>query len=347
MNKDSETPPPPSGQFLVYQTEDGKLKIDVRFEGETVWLTQQHMAELFQTSKQNIGQHLKSIFSEGELVQDSVVKDSFTTAADGKNYLTRFYNLDAIISVGYRVKSTVATRFRIWATRLLREYIVKGFILDDERLKNPDQPFDYFDELMRRIQDIRTSERRFYQKITDIYATSIDYDPTQEVSLLFFKTVQNKVHWAITGQTAAEIIHDRVDAAKPNLGLASWRGAVIRKQDVSIAKNYLSEPELEALNNLVEQYLIFAQGQAMRRVPMHMADWIEKLNGFLTLNDRDILTHAGRISHEMAQAKAELEYDKFKALEARAPRPVDADFEQATKDLKKLPKPKQPKPPKK
>ena len=346
MSTDSETPAP-GGQFFVYQTQDGKLKIDVRFEGETVWLTQQHMAELFQTSKQNIGQHLKSIFAEGELVQDSVVKDSFTTAADGKNYATRFYNLDAIISVGYRVKSAVATRFRIWATRLLREYIVKGFILDDERLKNPDQPFDYFDELMRRIQDIRTSERRFYQKITDIYATSINYDPTQEVSLLFFKTVQNKVHWAITGQTAAEIIHDRVDAAKPNLGLTSWRGAVIRKQDVSIAKNYLSEPELEALNNLVEQYLIFAQGQAMRRVPMHMADWIEKLNGFLTLNDRDILTHAGRISHEMAQAKAELEYDKFKALEARAPRPVDADFEQATKDLKKLPKPKQPKPPKK
>ena len=336
MSKDSETPAP-GGQFFVYQTQDGKLKIDVRFEGETVWLTQQHMAELFQTSKQNIGQHLKSIFSEEELVQDSVVKDSFTTAADGKNYATRFYNLDAIISVGYRVKSAVATRFRIWATRLLREYIVKGFILDDERLKNPDQPFDYFDELMRRIQDIRTSERRFYQKITDIYATSINYDPTQEVSLLFFRTVQNKVHWAITGQTAA----------KPNLGLTSWRGAVIRKQDVSIAKNYLSEPELEALNNLVEQYLIFAQGQAMRRVPMHMADWIEKLNGFLTLNDRDILTHAGRISHEMAQAKAELEYDKFKALEARAPRPVDADFEQATKDLKKLPKPKQPKPPKK
>ncbi len=348
MSKDSETPsPPPGGQFLVYQTQDGKLKIDVRFEGETVWLTQQHMAELFQTTKQNIGQHLKSIFAEGELAQGSVVKDSFTTAADGKNYATRFYNLDAIISVGYRVKSAVATRFRIWATRLLREYIVKGFLLDDERLKNPDQPFDYFDELMRRIQDIRTSERRFYQKITDIYATSIDYDPTQEVSISFFKTVQNKVHWAITGQTAAEIIHNRVDAAKPNLGLTNWRGAVIRKQDVSIAKNFLSEPELEALNNLVEQYLIFAQGQAMRRVPMHMADWIEKLNGFLTLNDRDILTHAGRISHEMAQTKAELEYDKFKLLEASAPRPVDADFEQATKDLKKLPKPRKPKPPKK
>lgn len=244
MSADSETPPP-GGQFLVYQTQDGKLKIDVRFEGETVWLTQQHMAELFQTTKQNVGQHLKSIFAEGELVQDSVVKDSFTTAADGKNYPTRFYNLDAIISVGYRVKSAVATRFRIWATRQLREYIVKGFLLDDERLKNPDQPFDYFDELMRRIQDIRTSERRFYQKITDIYATSIDYDPTQEVSLLFFRTVQNKVHWAITGQTAAEIVHGRVDAAKPNLGLTNWRGAVIRKQDVSIAKNYLSKPGMK------------------------------------------------------------------------------------------------------
>jgi hypothetical protein len=346
MSDESEVPPP-GGQFLVYQTEDGKLKIDVRFEGETVWLTQQHMAELFQTTKQNVGQHLKSIFAEGELDQDSVVKESFTTAADGKNYATRFYNLDAIISVGYRVKSAVATRFRIWATQRLREYIVKGFVLDDERLKNPDLPFDYFEELMRRIQDIRTSERRFYQKITDIYATSIDYDPTQEVSLLFFKTVQNKVHWAITGQTAAEIVHERVDAAKPNLGLTNWRGAVIRKQDVSIAKNYLSEPELAALNNLVEQYLIFAQGQAMRRVPMHMADWVQKLDGFLTLNERDILTHAGRISHEMAQAKAEMEYDKFRALTSGAPRPVDADFEEVTKDLKKLPKARKPKPPKK
>jgi hypothetical protein len=220
---------------------------------------------------------------------------------------------------------------------------VKGFLLDDERLKNPDQPFDYFEELLRRIQDIRTSERRFYQKITDIYATSIDYDPTQDVSLAFFKTVQNKVHWAITGQTAAEIVHTRVAATKPNLGLTNWRGAVIRKQDVAIAKNYLSEPELAALNNLIEQYLIFAQGQALRRVPMHMADWIAKLNGFLTLNDRDILTHAGRISHEMAQAKAEFEYDKFRVLTANEPRPVDADFEHATKDLQKLLKPKKPK----
>jgi hypothetical protein len=327
------SPPPPEGQFLVYQAEDGKLKLEVRFEGETVWLTQQHMAELFQTTKQNIGQHLKSIFAEGELLQNSVVKDSFTTAADGKNYATRFYNLDAIISVGYRVKSAVATRFRIWATQRLREFIVKGFTLDDERLKNPDQPFDYFEELAQRIQDIRTSERRFYQKITDIYATSIDYDPTHEASLAFFKTVQNKVHWAITGQTAAEIVHGRVDAAKPNLGLTNWRGALIRKPDVAIAKNYLTEPELAALNNLVEQYLIFAQGQAMRRIPMHMADWIAKLDAFLALNERDILTHAGRISHEMAQSKAELEYDKYKTLHAGASRPVDADFEQAIKQL--------------
>ncbi|MEI7922640.1 MAG: virulence RhuM family protein [Planctomycetota bacterium] len=345
MPDKSQPSPPPGGQFLVYQTEDGKLKLDVRFEGETVWLTQQHMAELFQTTKQNISLHIQNAFSEGELREDSVVKESLTTAADGKKYATKFYNLDVIISVGYRVKSLRGTQFRIWATQQLREYIVKGFVLDDERLKNPDQPFDYFEELLQRIQDIRTSERRFYQKITDIYATSIDYDPTQEVSLNFFKTVHNKVHWAITGQTAAEIVHGRVDASKPNLGLTNWRGPVIRKPDVVIAKNYLTEPELAALNNLVEQYLIFAQGQAMRRVAMHMADWIKKLDAFLTLNERDILTHAGRISHEMAQAKAELEYDKFKVITADEPRPVDAAFEQAVKQLpKSAPKPRRKKP---
>jgi hypothetical protein len=342
MTDEAKPSPLPGGQFLVYQTEDGKLKIDVRFEGETVWLTQQHMAELFQTTKQNIGQHLKNIVEEGELAPESVVKDFFTTAADGKKYATKFYNLDAIISVGYRVKSRVATRFRIWATQRLREYIVKGFTLDDERLKNPDQPFDYFEELTRRIQDIRTSERRFYQKITDIYATSIDYDPTQEISLLFFKTVQNKVHWAITGQTAAEIVHHRVGAARRNLGLTNWRGTVIRKQDVGIAKNYLTEPELAALNNLVEQYLIFAEGQAMRRVPMHMADWIKKLDAFLTLNERDILTHAGRISHEAALAKAETEYEKFRVLEDAKPSLAEKDFEEAIAKVKQLKSGKQP-----
>ena len=331
----AEENPPPHGQFLVYRTEDGRLKLDVRFEGETVWLTQNHMAELFQTTKQNISLHLKTIFSDKELDQNSVVKKFLTTAADGKNYTTNFYNLDAIISVGYRVKSGIATQFRIWATQRLREYIVKGFILDDERLKNPDQPFDYFEELLQRIQDIRTSERRFYQKITDIYATSIDYDPTQDVSILFFKTVQNKVHWAITGQTAAEIIHSRVDATKPNLGLTNWRGAVPRKSDISTAKNYLTEPELAALNNLIEQYLVFAQGQAMRRIPMFMADWISKLDAFLALNDRDILTHAGRISHEMAQSKAEQQYDAYHAVNAAAPRAVDTDFDDAIKLLEK------------
>jgi hypothetical protein len=292
--------PSGAGQFLVYQTQDGKLKIDVRFEGETVWLTQQQMAELFQTTKQNVSLHIQNAFEEKELGEDSVVKESLTTAADGKNYTTKFYNLDVIISVGYRVKSLRGTQFRIWATQQLREYIIKVFVLDDERLKNPDQPFDYFEELTRRIQDIRISERRFYQKITDIYATSIDYDPTQEISIRFFKTVQNKVHWAITGHTAAEIVHERIDATKPNLGLTNWRGATIRKEDVAIAKNYLTEEELAALNNLVEQYLIFAEGQAMRRVPMHMSDWTKKLDGFLTLNERDILTHAGRISHDEA-----------------------------------------------
>ena len=329
---------PPGGQFLVYQTEDGKLKLDVRFEGETVWLTQPHMAELFQTTQQNISLHLQNIYAEGELERGATHKESLSVRLEGARSVQRrvdFYNLDAILSVGYRVKSAVATRFRIWATQQLREYIVKGFVLDDERLKNPDQPFDYFEELTRRIQDIRTSERRFYQKITDIYATSIDYDPTQEVSLLFFKTVQNKVHWAITGQTAAEIVHGRVNATKPNLGLTNWRGAVIRKPDVAIAKNYLTEPELAALNNLIEQYLIFAQGQAMRRLAMHMADWIKKLDAFLTLNERDILTHAGRISHEMAQAKAELEFDKLKILTAGESRLVDAVFDQAVKQLPK------------
>ena len=285
----------PHGQFLVYQSEDGRAKIEVRLENETVWLTQQNMADLFLTTKQNISLHLQNIFADNELERRATVKESLTVQQEGGRSVQRsmeFYNLDAIISVGYRVKSAVATRFRIWATQQLRELIVKGFVLDDERLKNPDRPFDYFDELLRRIQDIRTSERRFYQKITDIYATSIDYDPTRPASIEFFQTVQNKLHWAITGQTAAEIIHARADSTKPNMGLTTWRGTKVRKEDVVIAKNYLNEPELAALNNLVEQYLVFAEGQAMRRVPMHMKDWISKLHGFLTINDRNILTHA-------------------------------------------------------
>ena len=340
MSTPDEPNPPGKGQFLVYPSEDGRVKIEVRLEHETVWLTQQHLAELFQTTKQNIGQHLKNIFEEGELAEGSVVKNFFTTAADGKDYRTNFYNLDAIISVGYRVKSAVATRFRIWATQQLREFIVKGFVLDDERFKNPDRPFDYFDELLRRIQDIRTSERRFYQKITDIYATSIDYDPTRPESIEFFQTVQNKMHWAIIGQTAAEIIHARADSQKPNMGLTNWRGAKVRKDDVTIAKNYLNEPELAALNNLVEQYLVFAEGQAMRRVPMHMRDWITKLHGFLTINDRNILTHAGTISHQMAKELAETEYDKFNRQRIQQADAAGGDFEKAIRQLPPPPKPK-------
>jgi hypothetical protein len=317
-------------QIIIYQTENGQTKLDVRLENETVWLTQKLMAALFQTTVANINIHLKNIFEEGELDVNSVIKDFLITAADGKKYHTKFYNLDAIISVGYRIKSAVATRFRQWATQHIREYIVKGFVMDDERLKNPNQPFDYFEELVRRIQDIRTSERRFYQKITDIYATSTDYDPTLETSILFFQTVQNKMHWAITGKTAAEIVSERANSKKLNMGLTSWKGTKPRKQDVAIAKNYLDEEELSALNNLAEQYLIFATGQAMRRIPMYMKDWLEKLHGFLTLNDREILQHSGKISHQLAMDIAESEYEKFNLEQVNT---YESDFDQQIKKI--------------
>lgn len=321
-------------QIIIYQTENGETKLDVRFQNETVWLTQKLMAELFQTSSQNITIHLKNIFEEGELDAESTCKDFLQVQKEGSREVKRtqiFYNLDAIISVGYRIKSHIATKFRQWATQHIKEYIVKGFILDDERLKNPDLPFDYFEELERRIQDIRTSEKRFYRKITDIYATSVDYDPTLDISIDFFKTVQNKLHWAISGQTAAEIISLRADSSKEKMGLTNWRGDIIRKADVSIAKNYLKEEELSSLNNLVEQYLIFAQGQAMRRKPMYMKDWIDKLNGFLTLNDREILNNAGSISHELAKENAEREYIKFKDSEQKMI--TEGDFEKAIKKI--------------
>lgn len=327
---------PGKGQFLVYEAEDGRVKIDVRLADETVWLSQALIAELFQTSVPNISMHIRNVYEEGELAPEATIKKFLTVRQEGSRAVSRqldHYNLDVIISVGYRVKSHVATRFRIWATQRLKEYIVKGFTLDDERLKNPQQPFDYFEELTRRIQDIRTSERRFYQKITDIYATSIDYDPTLDISLTFFKTVQNKMHWAITGQTAAEIVHARADAAQPNMGLTNWRGAKVRKQDVGIAKNYLNEDELRALNNLTEQYLIFAEGQAMRRIPMYMADWIKKLDGFLNINDRDILTHAGKISHEMAQQHAENEYVQYHQRQIEEQARVGSDFDRMAKQL--------------
>jgi len=324
-------------QIIIYQSENGETRLEVCLENETVWLTQKLMAELFQTTVPNINLHLKNIFEEGELHEEATIKDFLIVQTEGDRQVERtqkFYNLDVIISVGYRIKSKVATRFRQWATRHIREYIVKGFVLDDERLKNPDLPFDYFEELLKRIQDIRTSERRFYQKITDIYATSTDYDPTDERSIRFFQTVQNKMHWAITGKTAAEIIAQRADSSKPNMGLTNWRGTKPRKQDVGIAKNYLNESELSALNNLVEQYLVFAEGQAMRRIPMTMQNWIEKLHGFLKLNDRNILEHAGRISHQLAIDKAEKEYEKH--YEERN-RKIENDFDKA---IKKLPTPK-------
>lgn len=323
-----------NSQIIIYQTESGETKLDVRFQDETVWLTQKLMAELFQTSVPNINMHLKNIFEESELEENRTIKDFLIVQKEGKREVKRkqvFYNLDAIISVGYRIKSHVATKFRQWATSQLREYIVKGFVLDDERLKNPDLPFDYFEELEQRIQDIRTSEKRFYRKITDIYATSVDYDPTLEISIGFFKTVQNKLHWAITGRTASEIITERADSSMQNMGLTSWRGNKIRKSDVSIAKNYLNEEELSALNNLVEQYLIYAKGQAQRRVPMYMNDWVMKLNGFLTLNDREILNNAGKISHELGKETAELEYHKFK--ENRQKTIKESDFDKVIKKI--------------
>ena len=319
-------------QIIIYQTEDHRTKIDVRLESGTVWLSQKHMAELFQVSKQNINHHIYSIYEEGELQQEATVKKYLTVQTEGTRNVSRdieHYNLDMIISVGYRVKSHIATRFRQWATQHIREYIVKGFVLDDERLKNPDLPFDYFEELLRRIQDIRTSEKRFYRKITDIYATSVDYDPTLDISLDFFKTVQNKMHWAITGQTAAEIIKERADSNKPNMGLTTWKGSKPRKQDVNIARNYLNEEELSALNNLVEQYLVFAEGQAMRRIPMTMQDWVIKLDGFLSLNDREILSHAGKVSHELAKQIAESEYDSFHQKRLSEKAENDGDFEKA------------------
>jgi len=325
---------PKGGQILIYQTEGGQTKLEVRLEGETLWLTQAAMAQLYQTTIPNINIHIKNIYDEGELTQEATIKEYLIVQTEGSRQISRqikHYNLDMIISVGYRIKSHIATHFRQWATQRLREYIVKGFVLDDERLKNPDTPFDYFDELLRRIRDIRTSERRFYQKITDIYATSVDYDPTKDISINFFKTVQNKMHWAITGMTAAEIIQKRADAQKPNMGLTSWRGEKVRKEDVAIAKNYLKEDELAALNNLVEQYLIFAEGQAMRRIPMYMQGWIDKLNGFLKLNDRDILESVGRISHEMARELAESEYDKFNKKRIEWKDKQDSDFDKTAR----------------
>jgi len=313
MGKKKETAlVPRDTEFVLYQTEDGKTRIQVRLEDETVWLTQAAMAELFQTSKPNISMHLKNVFNEGELLQESVVKDSLTTAADGKNYRTKFYNLDAILAIGYRVSSPRGTQFRRWATERLREYLVKGFVMDDERLKEGRTlGADYFDELLERIRDIRASEKRFYQKIRDIYKLAIDYDPKAEETLDFFKIVQNKLHWAITGKTAAELIAERADSSKPNMGLTSWKGEKVRKADVTVAKNYLEEDEIKSLNRIVTMYLDYAEDQAHRRQPLYMHDWRERLDAFLKFNERDILEHAGKVSKEVADRLALDEYEKF------------------------------------
>lgn len=307
-----------NSEILIFQTEDGQTNIEVRLEEETVWLSQIQMAELFQTTKQNISLHIKNVFGEGELEEISTVKNYLTVQTEGKREVQRqlkFYNLDVIISVGYRVKSHRGTQFRIWATQQLKEYLIKGFILNDEKLKENGHTNIYFDELLERIRDIRSSEKIFYAKIRDIYATAVDYDPTTEESRKFFKTVQNKMHWAIHGHTAAEIIHKRADAGKANMGLTTWKNSPkgqIRKYDVSIAKNYLTEEELTELNLIVEQYLAFAELQARKRIPMYMKDWKNKLNDFITLNDKEILKHSGQISAQMAKELSEAEFEKYR-----------------------------------
>jgi hypothetical protein len=326
----------PKSQLLFYQAPDGRTRLEVRLQGETVWLTQAQMAELFQRERSVITKHIRNLFEEGELAENSVCANYAQTAADGKIYQTVYYNLDVIISVGYRVKSHRGTQFRIWATQRLREYIIKGFTLDDERLKQVGGG-NYFEELLARIRDIRSSEKVFWRKVLDIYATSIDYDPGVEASELFFATVQNKMHWAAHGQTAAEVVHARANAMKPNLGLTSWLGTKPTKEEAAIAKNYLAADELDALNRIVTAYLEFAELQALNRQPMYMRDWIAKLEDFLRLSDRDILTHAGSVSHEEALRKAELEFEKFRQQQLAEPSQVEKDFEKA---VKKLPKPK-------
>jgi hypothetical protein len=317
-------------EFLIYQAEDGTTQLSVMLENEELWLSQKQLTELFGKAKTTISEHIKHIFEDGELQEDSVVRFFRTTAADGKTYEVAHYTLEMVLALGYRVRSQAGVRFRQWASAQLKEYIVKGFVLDDERLRNPGQGRDYFDELTRRLQDIRTSERRFYQKITDIYATSIDYDSAAAITQEFFATVQNKVHYAIHGHTAAELIKRRADSKQPNMGLTNWSGARIRKSDIGVAKNYLTEEELRALNNLAEQYLVFAEGQAARRIAMRMQDWITKLEGFLTLNDREILRGAGQVSADLAKKHAETEFSKFRVIDDAR---IESDFDRMVKSL--------------
>ena len=322
-------------QFLLYTAPDGAVKVEVFFKDETAWLTQKALAELFGVKVPAVNKHLKNIFGSGELVENAVISILETTAADGKNYQTRYYNLDAIIAVGYRVNSYQATRFRIWATKTLREFIVKGFVLDDERLKQGKRVFgkDYFDELLERIREIRASERRFYQKITDIYALSADYDLQAPITKDFFATVQNKLHWAITGQTAAELIYSSADAAKVNMGLATWKQAPrgkILKSDVAVAKNYLNEAHIKELNRIVSAYLDLAENRAERGIVTRMAEWVEFLNRFLELSNYPILQDKGKVSALEAKLKAETEYEVFRQ---RQDREYISDFDREIKRL--------------
>jgi len=321
-------------KILFYTSSKGDIKIEVFFQDETVWLTINRMAELFNTTKQNISLHLKNIFKENELNENSVVKESLTTASDGKQYQIKYYNLDAIIAVGYRVNSKKATQFRIWATKTLRNYIIKGFVVDKERLKNGSHfGKDYFNELLEKIREIRASERRFYQKITDIYTTSVGYDPRAKITKDFFSTVQNKLHWAITKQTAAEIIAKRADAKKSNMGLTSWKNSPkgkILKSDVTIAKNYLVEKEIKELNLVVNMYLDYAELQANKQILMEMKDWIKKLNIFLEFNEYEILDNPGKVPHKVAKKLAEKEYKKFRIKQDKD---YISDFDRETKKI--------------
>ena len=314
--------------FIIYETESNVAKVSVRLAEETVWLTQKQLAEVFDTTKQNIGQHIKNIIEEGELDRNSVVKFFFTTAVDGKNYNTEHYNLDMIISLGYRINSKVATKFRQWATERLKEYIVKGFTLDDERLKNGGGR--YFRELLQRIRDIRSSERNLWQQVTDIYATSLDYDPHSTQTMAFFATVQNKMHYAVHKQTAAEVVYNRVDNEKAMLGMTNFKGNYITKEDVRIAKNYLSELELQKLNLLTEGFLGYAELQALEQKPMAMNDWKHFLDQQLKMLNKDILNDKGKISHQQAVEKAEKEFEIYRQREMQQ---LESDFDRAVKQL--------------
>jgi hypothetical protein len=327
-----------AGEFLLYTTEDGQSRLEVRLVQETVWLSLTQIAELFQRDKSVISRHIKNVFDEGELSPAATVANFATVQSEGTRAIERdtaHYNLDVIISVGYRVKSHRGTQFRVWATQRLREYLIKGFALDDERLKR-DSRGNYFDELLARIRDIRSSEKVFWRKMLDIYATSIDYEPAAEASQRFFATVQNKMHWAAHGHTAAEIVHQRADAAKPNMGMTAWLGDKPRKADAGIAKNYLSADELGVLNRFVNAYLEFAELQALGRRPMYMADWITKLDEFLRIADHPTLDHAGSVSHEVALAKAEIEFEKYRQALLDEASPVERHFEAAVSRLKQL-----------